>query len=181
MRGVVIPDPRGGHVWIYGIDAGGDPVRLLVDGDGHLQVDVLSGALDVGARPGQIQQAAYNGVVGETTWQTLTTITSMARVLSLDLTSDHVETRLRLTGVAALAIGPSAVVPSVVARVELVALQGSGGESSLFKIGVYDTGNDYYSMFLKREMVTAVSLEIEYRAGSAAATVGVGVTWVPLT
>ena len=44
MAGVVIPDPRGGHVWVYGVDAGGDPVKVLVDTSGHLQVDGLSTA-----------------------------------------------------------------------------------------------------------------------------------------
>lgn len=49
MPGVVIPDPHGGHVWIYGITAAGDPVRVLVDTDGHIQLDVLSNALPTGA------------------------------------------------------------------------------------------------------------------------------------
>ncbi len=49
MAGVVIPDPRGGHVWIYGVDSAGNPVKILVDTDGHLQVDTLSSALPTGA------------------------------------------------------------------------------------------------------------------------------------
>ncbi len=49
MAGVVIPDPRGGHVWVYGVDSAGSPVKILVDTDGHLQVDTLSSALPAGA------------------------------------------------------------------------------------------------------------------------------------
>jgi hypothetical protein len=45
----VIPDPRGGHVWIYGVDDDGNPVKVLVGVDGHVQVDVLSTALPSGA------------------------------------------------------------------------------------------------------------------------------------
>lgn len=49
MGGVVIPDPRGGHVWVYGVDSAGNPVKVLVDADGHLQVDTLTSALPTGA------------------------------------------------------------------------------------------------------------------------------------
>lgn len=49
MSGVVIPDPRGGHVWIYGVDGSGNPVKVLVDVDGHPQVDILTSALPSGA------------------------------------------------------------------------------------------------------------------------------------
>ena len=42
MSGVVIPDPRGGHVWIYGVDSSGNPVKVLVDTSGHLQVDIVA-------------------------------------------------------------------------------------------------------------------------------------------
>lgn len=49
MSGVVIPDPRGGHVWVYGVDSAGEPVKVFVDPDGHLQVDVLTTALPAGA------------------------------------------------------------------------------------------------------------------------------------
>jgi len=45
----VIPDPRGGHVWIYGVDGGGNPVKVLVDAEGHLQVEAVSVALPTGA------------------------------------------------------------------------------------------------------------------------------------
>lgn len=36
-------------MWIYGVDSGGNPVKILVDTDGHLQVDTLSSALPTGA------------------------------------------------------------------------------------------------------------------------------------
>uniref|UniRef100_A0A6M3XX73 Tail protein n=1 Tax=viral metagenome TaxID=1070528 RepID=A0A6M3XX73_9ZZZZ len=49
MSGVVIPDPRGGHVWIYGVDSAGEPVKILVDASGHLQVETLASALPTGA------------------------------------------------------------------------------------------------------------------------------------
>ena len=49
MAGAVIPDPRGGHVWIYGVDGSGNPVKVRVDADGHLQADVLSGGGDASA------------------------------------------------------------------------------------------------------------------------------------
>jgi len=45
----VIPDPRGGHVWIYGMDGDGNPVKVLVDAGGRLQVEVLEVALPGGA------------------------------------------------------------------------------------------------------------------------------------
>ena len=47
--GTVIPDPRGGHVWIYGIDGSGNPVRARVDADGYLQVDGRTLPLPAGA------------------------------------------------------------------------------------------------------------------------------------
>ena len=49
MTGVVIPDPRGGLVWIHGKDGSGNPVKVLVDADGHPQVDTLTSALPAGA------------------------------------------------------------------------------------------------------------------------------------
>ena len=49
MTGVVIPDPRGGHVWIYGKDGSGNPVKVLVDAAGNLQIDTVTSALPTGA------------------------------------------------------------------------------------------------------------------------------------
>lgn len=45
MTGIMIPDPKGGLVWIHGRDGSGNPVKVKVDTDGHLQVDVLTMAL----------------------------------------------------------------------------------------------------------------------------------------
>ena len=49
MTGVVIPDPRGGLVWIHGKDGGGNPVKVLVDAAGNLQIDTVTSALPSGA------------------------------------------------------------------------------------------------------------------------------------
>ena len=39
---MMIPDARGGLVWIHGSDGTATPVKVLVDADGHLQLDVLT-------------------------------------------------------------------------------------------------------------------------------------------
>lgn len=52
MTGVVIPDPRGGHVWIYGVDGDGNPVKVLVSVEGHLQMDLLTSPVTVQAAGG---------------------------------------------------------------------------------------------------------------------------------
>lgn len=42
MPGAFIADARGGYVWIHGSDGTATPVKVLVDGDGHLQIDALT-------------------------------------------------------------------------------------------------------------------------------------------
>lgn len=49
MSGVIIPDARGGLVWIHGSDGTATPVLVSVDASGHLQLDVLTSALPSGA------------------------------------------------------------------------------------------------------------------------------------
>lgn len=137
--------------------------------------------VNAGRRAGQIQRAAYNGVPGDMNYHTLATITANAVLLSIDFVSDHLTSRIRLTGANRLPLGPGAQTPEVWTEVVSRDLNDSGGESSLFKAGIYDDVNDYYSLFLKREIPTATSLTIEYRAGLATADVGIGITWVELT
>jgi len=45
MSGVIIPDARGGLVWIHGSDGTATPVKVSVDASGHLQIDTLTWAL----------------------------------------------------------------------------------------------------------------------------------------
>lgn len=49
MSGVIIPDARGGLVWIHGSDGGAVPILVKVDAAGHLQVDILTSLLPTGA------------------------------------------------------------------------------------------------------------------------------------
>jgi len=152
------------------------------DAEGHQQVDIVSlPTVNVGVRAGQIQSAVYNGVPGDTAWHTLTTITTRARIISIDLVSNHSGSGIRLTGKTALAVGADAAAPQIWMGVFLSDLQDSGGESSLFRIGVFDTTNNYYSLFLKREFESDSTFTLEYQAGSTTADVGVSITWVELT
>jgi len=151
------------------------------DLDGHQQVDIVSlPDVSAGVRAGQIQQASYNGIPGDTLWHTLKSITTRARIISIDLVSDHPGSRIRLTGATLLYVGPAAQIPEMFPGIILGNLNASGGESSLFKIGVYDTTNNYYSLFLKREFETDATFKLEYQAGSTTADIGVTVTWVEL-
>jgi len=51
MGGVFIPDPRGGHVWIYGVDSAGNPVKVKVDADGRIEISQVD--------PGQLKPGIY--------------------------------------------------------------------------------------------------------------------------
>jgi len=152
------------------------------DADGHQQVDIVSlPDVAAGVRAGQIQSTDYNGVPGDTAWHTLTTITTRARIISIDLVSNHSSSGIRLTGKTLLSVGADAAAPQIWPGVFLSDLQDSGGESSLFRIGVFDTTNNYYSLFLKREFESDSIFTIEYQAGSTTADVGVSITWVELS
>jgi len=156
--------------------------RAKGDGAGHQQVDIVSlPDVAAGVRAGQIQSIVYNGVPGDTAWHTLTTITSRARIISIDLVSNHKDSGIRLTGKTVLSVGADAAAPQVWPGVFLSDLQDSGGESSLFKTGVFDTTNNYYSLFLKREFESDSTFTLEYQAGSTTADIGVSITWVELT
>jgi len=151
------------------------------DADGHQQVDIVSlPNVNAGVRAGQIQSIAYNGVPGDTAWHTLTTITTRARIISIDLVSNHKDSGIRLTGAAYLQVGADAAAPQIWPGVFFSDLQDSGGESSLFRIGVFDTTNNYYSLFLKREFESDSTFTLEYQGGSTTADVGVSITWVEL-
>ena len=72
MTGVVIPDPRGGHVWVYGVDGSGNPVKVLVDASGHPQVVVTGtwqpgGEVHVFADATAVANATTTTVVSHTT------------------------------------------------------------------------------------------------------------------
>ena len=136
---------------------------------------------NAGVRAGQIQRAYYSGVPGDTALHTLATITANAILLSLDFTSDSSSSQLRLAGATILYIAPHAIAGAIYGDTVFSHLQASGGESSLLKIGLYDAAHYAYSMFLKRELRTATSLEVVYKAGSITANVGIGITWVELT
>jgi len=152
------------------------------DGAGHQQVDIVSlPDVNAGVRAGQIQQAYYNGVPGDTAYHDLVVISGKARILSLDFVSNHRLSRFLLATDVGLRLGVDAATPEIWTGIVLENLQRSGGESSLFKIGRYDDTALAYSAFLKRELVTDVSLRIQYRAGTSTADVGISVIWVALT
>lgn len=73
MKSGIIPSAQGGLVWAHGVH-GGSPVKILVDTDGHLQVDNLSNALPSGSATAAKQvtflsslkkRAGYTGIVRE--------------------------------------------------------------------------------------------------------------------
>jgi len=152
------------------------------DADGHTHVDVVSiPNINAGVRPGQIQYAVYNGVPGDTLWHTLITITGLAKILSIDFVSNNVFSRLALFTTDRLPIGPDAVACEIWREVLFSDLEENGGESSLFKLGKFDTAAAAFSLFLKRELLTDVSLQIKYKAGTSTADIGISVLWVSLS
>jgi len=156
--------------------------KVKGDPSGHPQVDIVTlPTLNVGVRVGQIQNVTYNGTPGDTLLHTLKEITTRSRIISLDFVSNHQHSRIRFRGATTLYIGPAAQLPTMCPRVVLSDLFASGSESSFFKIGIYDTTQNYYSFFLKREFETDGTFALDYMAGSTTATLGLTMTWVELS
>lgn len=64
MTGVVIPDPRGGLVWIHGVDGSGNPVKVLVHIDGSVKVKSIADAVTVQAAGGDKVFSFESAVMG---------------------------------------------------------------------------------------------------------------------
>jgi len=148
------------------------------DTDGHAQVDVLSlPDVKAGVRRLALSQGIYNGVPGDTLWHNLVSVAGPGVLVGLDLVSDHPLSRARIKIDGDFIQCPSADVPHVFPGIVLQNLQYSGGESSWYKIGIYDTTKAWYSLFLKREIVYYESLAVDYMAGSATADIGISVQY----
>ena len=126
MSGTVIPDPRGGHVWIYGVDSEGNPVKVLVDADGRVQVyvgdetqsglELLLAEMQLKADQDETQPVSAASLPlpdGATTEATLATLSTeatleLARVLLASLDGKDFATQTTLAAILAAQVNRAA-------------------------------------------------------------------------
>jgi len=148
--------------------------KVAGDANGHLQVDIISlPSVKAGVRRLATNVAVYNGVPGDTLWHNLLSVSGPGVLIGLDFVANHYYSGVRIQIDGSYIYCPAAHVPEIHYMVSIYNLQQSGGESSWYKIGAYDTTNNQFSLFLKREIFYYNSLIVDYRAGVSTTDVGV--------
>jgi len=139
----------------------------------ELRVNLIGNEVKAGTRDLGIHKQIYNDVPGDTDWHEFLSVSGPGRLLSMDFVSNHKSSGVNLFIDGEYIHTPLASTPQIMTGCFPTQLNDSGGEGSWYKAGVYDDVNDYYSIFLKREVAYYSTLVGSYKAGSVTADVGV--------
>ena len=167
------------HIW------DGDDLVYVGPGEGHrLPVDVEATVLATDAATaanqvliderldaikvtrGSVALVSTTGVVASSaTWTSVLDIAGKGVITSLDFSTDFVGSELRLT-VDGDRYNLLSRTGNIGALPSPTRLNQVGGESAVWKNGVYDAENNYYSLYLKRELHYNDTLVLEVRQAS---------------
>lgn len=142
---------------------------LNLDGTKDIQVDVktLPGS-GLQLRRGDHVSASYDAVPGDTDVHDLINVSGAGVLEWANLASDHSLSRIYITLDGAPTYAMYTITPTDVAYHSPLYYVSGIGEGSLFKLNVYDTDTDEYSIFLKRPLWFNTSLKVQYKASTAA-------------